>query len=468
MTVGHFRDNPVATEVAGARQEHPCPVRGETRPMSAMYIDQFHRDLEDAWSRVTKFRRDDDGALPADELLVQLQAKMEELRVAEHEILLQYDELLQNHSLEDQQQWRYQTLFDTAPAAYVTTDVIGLITEVNGAAQHLFQRPAERLVGTPMSVLIDARRRREFRLIANHLAFRPGQSQLHLWVRTPPDEITEVWASVSTGVAATEEPELRWILQRIEPQRGLDMLVETVKDLTTLLATAGDIDDLLTTLCERAVEIVDAKASGVWLADGNGNLQAVAASDKSTELLELLEMEYAHGPCIDAFRTNSVIMIDNLDHHAETWPRFVRLARKQHLRSVLSVPLRVGSEAIGAFSLLHNRLIAFGDRDVQIAETLAGFAAFGIRSGRAMDRTQQKVVQLQHALNSRIVIEQAKGMLAAQADVSPSMAFEALRGYARSNSRKVHQICEEIINGSLPVSELDISHVHEKDIKHGR
>ena len=368
--------------------------------ISAMDIDRFHRDLEEAYGRLAQIRHGDDSSPPTEELLRELHTALEDLRVTQDDLLYEYGELQRTRGIDAQELWRYQTLFDTAPAAYVTTDVHGLITEVNGVAEHLFQRAADHLVGTPMSVLIDARDRRVFRLTVNRLAYRPGQHQLRLCLDTTPDQTTDGWASVSTGMAATGERELLWILQRTDPEHGQDMLAQTVKDLTTLFASAGDVHDVLTTLCERALEIVDAKASGVLLADGNGSLQMIAASDQSTELLELFEMEHAEGPCIKAFRTNSVIMIDDLDHHAETWPGFVRLARKRYLRSVLSVPMCVGSKAIGAFNLLHSRLIAFDESDVQIAETLAAFAAFGVSSGRALDHTQKKVEQLEQALES--------------------------------------------------------------------
>jgi ANTAR domain len=120
------------------------------------------------------------------------------------------------------------------------------------------------------------------------------------------------------------------------------------------------------------------------------------------------------------------------------------------------VPLRVGPTAVGGFGLLHERPAAFDDSDVLVAETLAGLAASGVLSGRVLDRTQATVVQLQHALDSRIVIEQAKGLVAGRAGVAPSVAFELLRAYARRHGHKLQQICTELIDGDLAVAALEV------------
>jgi GAF domain-containing protein len=267
----------------------------------------------------------------------------------------------------------------------------------------------------------------------------------------------EITATVSAAQSESNNTELWWILHVAHARHKRNALAEAVQELTSLLAGAGDIDDLLTTLCERGADIVDAAACGVLLADEDGNLQTLAASDQSAAALELFQMQYAEGPCYDAFRTNNVIIVTDLDGRTQEWPGFVRRARQQGLQSVISVPLRSGAAAIGALNLLNERPNAFDDSDVLAAETLASLAAFGISFGRTLDRTQETVHQLQNALDSRVIIEQAKGMLAERARVEPSTAFHRLRGFARNHNRSLQEVCHKFVDGQLPIEVLGLT-----------
>lgn len=361
--------------------------------MSASEMDSLRQGLKGAWRRGAPLRHGDAVARSSDGGIAELPTALEELRVAEEKILDQCEELREDHGLGEQQLWRYQALFDAAPAAYVITDLDGVITDVNGVAQGLFGLASDRLVGMPMSVLIDVRRRRDFRLAVNRLTLPEGHYELDLRLDTPTRDKTDVVASVSTGVTTAEGPELWWILHPTDADRQRDMLAEAVMQLTALLPDANDTDELLTRFCEQAAGAAGAASCAALLVDPDGDL-IVAASDRSTELLELFEVQNGKGPCFDAFRTNNVIPADVLDHHSDVWPEFVCRAREQRVRSVLSIPLRVGSAAIGGFSLLHKRMVTFGDRDVLIAETLGSLAAFGISVSRTLDHLQETVAQL--------------------------------------------------------------------------
>jgi PAS domain S-box-containing protein len=390
-------------------------------------------------------------------VLTDMQTSLEKLRVAEEEIRVQYDELQQNRSLEDQRLLRYQALFQSAPTAYLTTDEAGTITDANDAALRLFRRPADRLVGRPLGLLIDLRDRHEFRMAVNRIARQRGHEKWTVRTAEPLTGDAEITATVSAAPSESNNTELWWILHVAHTRQKRDALAEAVKEVTSLLAGAGDIDDLLITLCERGADIVDAAACGMLLADEDGNLQTLAASDQSAAALELFQMQHAEGPCYDAFRTNNVVIVTDIDGRTEEWPGFVQRARQQGLQSVISVPLRSGAAAIGALNVLNKRPNAFDDSDMLAAETLASLAAFGISFGRTLVRTQEAVHQLQHALDSRVIIEQAKGMLAERAGVEPSTAFHALRSFARNHNLSLHEVCRKFVDGQLPIEVLGLT-----------
>lgn len=236
--------------------------------------------------------------------------------------------------------------------------------------------------------------------------------------------------------------------------QGRDPLARAVRELST--CSLGDRDDaqLLAALCVHASDVVGAASCGVALADDQKQLCDVFASDDEAHALMLSQVRCAQGPCVDAFHAGKVVMVQDFGQQADRWPGLVGHAGEQRVRRLMAVPMRSGAHTLGVLQVMCPAPGAFTDSDVLAVEALTDVVADGILRERAMGSTLATVDQLQHALHSRIVIEQAKGMLAERDGLSLSDAFEQLRRYARNNHRRLHAVCEDLIEGRLEVDGL--------------
>jgi GAF domain-containing protein len=200
--------------------------------------------------------------------------------------------------------------------------------------------------------------------------------------------------------------------------------------LADTLASDFDIVDFLHGLAADSVEILRAAAAGVMLADPRGGLRLVASSDERMRLLELLELQGAQGPCLDAFSTGRPILAGAADGRAR-WPVFAPRACGAGFQVMCAVPLRVRTQVIGALNLFRGSDEPFTGTEMEIAQAMAEMAAIGLIQERALRERNLLTEQLQAALNSRVVIEQAKGMLAEYLATTVDDAFALLRKYAR-------------------------------------
>jgi PAS domain S-box-containing protein len=393
--------------------------------------------------------------LSVDVLLTQLAAAMDELGAAEDHLQAMRQEIEDTRVALDRLQ-RFQGLFEGAPDAYLTTDMAGVVTEVNGMAQKLLGCDAQRLLNAPLALLVESDDRQAFRAMLHRVVRQGGQQVWNMRMAPRPDDVLDVAVSVSVGHHAADATELRWVMRPAEPMRGRDVLARGMRELTRCLAQSADIDELLSILCDRGVAILDASACGVLLADAEGRLRTVAASDEVAEKLQLFELQNTQGPGFDAFNRDDVIVADLIDEHEDRWPGFVARARQQKLRALVAVPMRIRGRVIGSLQFLRARPSRFSDSDVMAALALANFAAFGVTCSRAFEQSHETAQQLQQALESRILIEQAKGMLAERAGVSPAAAFRALRTYARNHQRRLREVCSDLINNELRADDLGV------------
>ncbi|MCW0216420.1 MAG: GAF and ANTAR domain-containing protein [Pseudonocardia sp.] len=211
-----------------------------------------------------------------------------------------------------------------------------------------------------------------------------------------------------------------------------------------------DVIDLLDRLIGYSVELLSADAAGLVLADARGELRVVAASNEDAELMELLQLQSAEGPCLDCFRTSAPVSVEDIVESADRWPGFVAaLADRGAFRSVHALPLRLRGQAIGALNLFHHAPGPIPEDDLALGQALADVATIGILSERLIRRGEVVNEQLQTALNSRIVVEQAKGVLAEHAGIGMTEAFDALRRYARSNNVRLADTARQITVGDL-------------------
>ncbi|WP_346009448.1 GAF and ANTAR domain-containing protein [Streptomyces varsoviensis] len=223
-------------------------------------------------------------------------------------------------------------------------------------------------------------------------------------------------------------------------------------ELADTLVDEFDIIDFLQKLSARCVELLDVTAAGILLADSYGRLQTIAASDEHTRLLELFSLQHEQGPCVECYtrgvaRTN--IDLANATHTAG-WPRFAHHARDAGFTTTHAFPLRLRQHVVGAMNLFHADRRPLGAEDSALAQALADVATIGILQQRTLERTLTERAQLQSALTSRILIEQAKGILAERWDTTPDHAFTALRGYARGHGMQISVLAGKVIDNEAP------------------
>ena len=236
--------------------------------------------------------------------------------------------------------------------------------------------------------------------------------------------------------------------------QGKRSLIRTLVELADTLVADFDVVDFLHTLTSRCVELLDASEAGLMLADQRGGLRLVASSSERARLLELFEIQTDQGPCLECFKTGQPVVIEDLEANPDRWPLFSAEARKFGFRSALALPMRWRDQVIGALNLFLAHPGALDPDRLLTGQAMADIATIGILQERAVREARVLAEQLQSALTSRVVIEQAKGVLAEKASVNVDEAFQMLRRYARQNNRRLHDVAQALIAGSLTTQDL--------------
>lgn len=227
------------------------------------------------------------------------------------------------------------------------------------------------------------------------------------------------------------------------------LLTRTMVERMDTLVTDDDLVEFLHALCERCAELTEAAEVGIALKDRQGDLKAMASSTGRMRVLELFEMQCDEGPCFDCVTRGTPIEATQLSSETLTrWPRFHRAAVEAGYRQVLALPLRLRDDTIGAVSILGEQELPAAD--LAFAQALADIANIAILRERAVQDSQLVVDQLQGALTSRIVIEQAKGMLAEHHRIPVEEAFNLLRAQSRSHNRRITDVAVAIVTGEPP------------------
>ncbi len=236
------------------------------------------------------------------------------------------------------------------------------------------------------------------------------------------------------------------------------LLTSTFVQLADTLVDEFDVVDLLTMLADRCVEVLDVSAAGLMLAAAEGELRVVASSDEAMRLVELFELQSQEGPCLDCYRTRRPVLNEHLGVHRARWPRFEPVALEAGFHSVHALPLRLRGEVIGALNLFRADRADLAEDDVVAGQALADAATIAILQHRAVLEVQLVNAQLDHALRSRIVIEQAKGVLAERAGLDVEAAFALMREHARNHNLKLVDVARGVVAGTLGVHGLDPRH----------
>ena len=230
--------------------------------------------------------------------------------------------------------------------------------------------------------------------------------------------------------------------------------MRSVAEMADTLVDDYDVVDLLTELADQCVNVLGVSAAGVMLASPGGSLGLIASSSEVMRLLELFELQAQEGPCLDAFRTGERVEREDLQAESGRWPSFSAAALREGFQSVSALPLRFRNVTLGALNLFSVTQGPMSEADVMFARALADLATVSVVQHRASAEAQRVNEQLSAALNSRVVIEQAKGVVAERAGVDLAEAFSRLRTYARNGNLRLTDVAQAAVAGTLDLDSL--------------
>ena len=224
--------------------------------------------------------------------------------------------------------------------------------------------------------------------------------------------------------------------------------------LASSLVNGYDVVDLLTQLTEDCARLLDIASAGLLLADGRGLLHVVAASSERTRLLEVHQLQRAEGPCRDCFLTGTPVSVPDLQALESRWPSFVPAACALGFASVHALPMRLRDNRLGALGLFGTNVGVLAPDDLALGQALADVASVALVQERAASDSSTVNQQLQTALTSRVLLEQAKGVLAQLGDLDRAGAFTVLRRYARDRNLRLSEVAAAVVERSLAAQDV--------------
>ncbi|MBY5161495.1 GAF and ANTAR domain-containing protein [Salsipaludibacter albus] len=230
-------------------------------------------------------------------------------------------------------------------------------------------------------------------------------------------------------------------------------LVGAFEDFADATLHAYDIGEMLYRVTDQVVEVLDIDGAGVSLARGGEALQFVTATDRRAATIEDAQLSEREGPCQQAFHDGKQVAVGDLEEDCP-WPDYGRAALDRGIRAVAGLPMPVGRDRIGAMDLYRAAPGPWTDEELRVAQLLADMASGYILNNMELSESRSLTMQLQEALDSRVVIEQAKGMISGRSDMSPNEAFELLRRHARSTGTRLHDLCRGVVDGDVTPADL--------------
>lgn len=222
--------------------------------------------------------------------------------------------------------------------------------------------------------------------------------------------------------------------------------------LADTLTDDFDIIELLHTLLHQCTVILDVQAGGLMLADGSGDLQLMASTSESADFVEMMQLNAGAGPCVDCFTEGRVVSVADIDAEGHGWPRFRAEALLRGFHSVHAVPMRLRGQILGTMNLFGAEVGLLTKRDASVAQALADVATIGILHERNVRESAVVADQLQRALSSRILLEQAKGVLSVTGSMDVEKAFETMRKYARDHNLTLRAVAEGVTARTLDLT----------------
>ena len=435
-----------------------------------MDLNSFMRELTRVRTLVERFhQRLQAEAAPQEsplaETVAELGTALEGLRVTEEELRVQTDTLVAAHEQLAAQRERYRELFESAPAPYMVTDPAGTVTAANLRAIRLLGIPQEVLIGRPLVMFVVAEDRQRLPDWLGQLSSSTAAPECTL--RLQPRRRQPVPVAVAVHVARDEQDrvrELRCLLRPL-PQRPAttakngDQATDTqpaadrpAADRPAAPAAApqlpawSDLTVVLDEIVAAASALLRADGAGLMLISEDGALQWVTATVVNAQAFEQAERDLQEGPCIEAFIHDRVVGTRDLSAEVR-WPRFGQVAAAHGFRAVLAAPVSLDGRPVGTCNALMRAPRDWHEAD---HEAIRGYATvLGRLIGLAAEATSKGRLaeQLQYALDHRLVVEQAKGILIERKGLAPSEAFALLRRTARSSSRTLVDVAADVIAG---------------------
>ena len=230
------------------------------------------------------------------------------------------------------------------------------------------------------------------------------------------------------------------------------LLVRTFVTLADSLVATYDVIDLLQTLVDQSNELFDASAAGIILGPDDDHLEVIVSTSEESRLVGLMQIRAGEGPCVEAVTTGRVVSVVDPAEMAERWPTFADAARQSNYVSVHAIPLRLRGQTIGSLNLFRDHEGALNEEDAIAAQALADVATIGVLQERAVRDHTVVREQLQRALDSRTVIEQAKGVLSHVHRLDMEAAYRLLRQHARSTQTPMSVVAAGLVDGSLQIA----------------
>jgi len=235
-----------------------------------------------------------------------------------------------------------------------------------------------------------------------------------------------------------------------EPTREAQLL-STFAVLADSLVAGFDVVDLLQTLVDRCHQLLGATAAGILLADDNGELELVVSTSEASRLVETMQIAAHAGPCIESFTTGRPVSIADIREAPAEWRMFRDSALDLGFRSVHAIPMRLRDSTIGTLNLLRDQTGSLAEDDLVAARAFADVATIAVLQERTIREADTVRSQLQNALNSRVVIEQAKGVVAHRRGITPEEAFDVIRTHARSNQLSISSVATQLVERRLVI-----------------
>lgn len=229
--------------------------------------------------------------------------------------------------------------------------------------------------------------------------------------------------------------------------------------MTDALMNEYDVVDLLSTLLKACADVLEMDAGGILLADAAGDLELVASTSEEAQVVETIIIAAGEGPCIDCYTTGEHVSVPDIDAAAKEWPKFHASAIEQGFRSTYAVPMKLRDDVMGVMNILSSAHREISEEDGRIAQALADLAVLGVLHERNFRAPYAITEQLHLVLDTRILIEQAKGVLVQRENLTMTEAFDALRAYARVNGMTLRRVAESTVHRTLATEDI----VREKE-----